>query len=250
MYSFQSRVRYSEINENRELDLYSILNYFQDCSNFHSVDIGVGLEYLTARNRAWLLSSWQVEIVEPPKLFDHIEIATWPYDFKGLYGYRNFVLYNEEKNHSVAAYANSIWFLVDTETMRPIRITPEDSAAYVNEPPYPMDYAARKIALPTEQVQTSKMEPISVNASMLDTNRHVNNAQYIRLAAACIDPSFPIRKMRAEYRHSAVAGDIICPIVMTCEDPKLCYVSLQDPEGNVYALIEFSSEAPKPSTAE
>ena len=57
MYSFDSRVRYSEVDENRRITLLSILNYFQDCSSFHSEKIGVGIDYLNKRQCAWVLSS-------------------------------------------------------------------------------------------------------------------------------------------------------------------------------------------------
>lgn len=42
MYSFNSRVRYSEVNKDGRLKLVSLLDYFQDCSTFHSEDAGDG----------------------------------------------------------------------------------------------------------------------------------------------------------------------------------------------------------------
>ena len=45
MYSFNSRVRYSEVNKDGRLKLVSLLDYFQDCSTFHSEDAGMGTEY-------------------------------------------------------------------------------------------------------------------------------------------------------------------------------------------------------------
>ncbi|MBQ9120529.1 MAG: acyl-[Lachnospiraceae bacterium] len=258
MYSFSSRVRYTEIDQNRNLDLHSILNYFQDCSNFHSVDVGVGIDTLTARHRVWLLSAWQVELFHTPRLFDQITVATWPYDFKGLYGYRNFVLYNESHGHEVAACANSIWFLVDTETMRPTKITSEDSSAYPLEEPYPMTYEPRRITLPegicfpqacptvaaadiatdANSVATAPA-PIAVTEFLLDTNLHVNNAQYVRIAKACLPADFQIRTMRAEYRKSAVLGDIITPVCIAVPEKNQYFVSLNDPNGQPFAIVEF-----------
>ena len=240
MYTFQSRVRYSEVDSSCSMDLYSILNYFQDCSNFHSEDAGVGIEYLRARHRVWLLSSWQVELVDSPKLFDQITIGTWPYDFKGLYGYRNFVLYNDNHDHTIAAYANSIWFLMDTDTMKPMKVTDDDMAAYPVEPPYPMEYAARKIALPdAKAVQRSIFPEIPVSKTMLDSNNHVNNAQYVRLAQSCLPEGFPVRGMRAEYRKSAVLGDAICPVQITSPDLSLCHILLNGSDGQTFAVVEF-----------
>lgn len=39
-YSFDSRVRYSEIGEDRHLTLNGMINYFQDCSTFQSEAAG------------------------------------------------------------------------------------------------------------------------------------------------------------------------------------------------------------------
>lgn len=242
MYTFQSRVRYSEVDNSCSMDLYSILNYFQDCSNFHSEDVGVGIEYLRARHQVWLLSSWQVELVDSPKLFDQITIGTWPYDFKGLYGYRNFVLYNDNKDHTISAYANSIWFLMDTNTMKPMKVTDDDIAAYPVEPPYPMEYAARKITLPKDSDSAKKAyTEILVSKTMLDSNNHVNNAQYVRLAQSCLPEGFLVRGMRAEYRKSALLGDIICPMQITSADSAHCHILLNDPKGQTFAVIEFHS---------
>lgn len=259
MYTFNSRVRYSEVTKEQTMDLYCILNYFQDCSNFQSADLGVGVQYLIEHQRAWLLSSWQVELFHAPQLFDSISVCTWPYDFKGLYGYRNFVLYNESRGHEAAACANSIWFLIDTQSGRPTRIMPEDAAPYILEPPYPMEYAPRKITLPEPPhalkshdsaagisaqtadgaVTVSDYPPVTVTKMLLDTNNHVNNGQYVRLAESCLPEDFVIRSMRAEYRHSAVLGDIICPVLTLCAGRKHCYVSLNDVNGNAYAIVEF-----------
>ena len=41
MYSYQSRIRYSELDETGHLKIESLLDYFQDCSTFHSEDLGL-----------------------------------------------------------------------------------------------------------------------------------------------------------------------------------------------------------------
>ena len=59
-YSFESRVRFSEIGEDGCLTLPGVLDYFQDCCTFHAESVGLGGDVLKARDRAWVLSSWQV----------------------------------------------------------------------------------------------------------------------------------------------------------------------------------------------
>ena len=45
MYTFESRIRYSETGSEGRLTMASLINYFQDCSTFHSEDLGLGVAY-------------------------------------------------------------------------------------------------------------------------------------------------------------------------------------------------------------
>ena len=92
MYTFTSRVRFSETDENGKLSLAGIMNYLQDCSVFHSEDVGNGTDMLKKRDRVWLLNSWQIIIKERPRCCEYIEIGTQAYQFKGTLGKRNFCI--------------------------------------------------------------------------------------------------------------------------------------------------------------
>ena len=46
----------------------------------------------------------------------------------------------------------------------------------------------------------------------LDTNHHVNNGQYVRMATAYLPETFAIRELRVEYRSQAMLGDTIRPV--------------------------------------
>ena len=52
MYQYQTRIRYSELDESGHLKPEALLDYFQDCSTFQSEDLGIGIEYLKA-GRLW-----------------------------------------------------------------------------------------------------------------------------------------------------------------------------------------------------
>ena len=49
MYTFDSRIRYSETDETGALSLLEVINYMQDCSTFQSEDIGLGVEFWKKR---------------------------------------------------------------------------------------------------------------------------------------------------------------------------------------------------------
>ena len=60
MYTFDSRVRYSETGEDGLLSLPAIVDYFQDVSTFQSEDLGVGIDFLKEKDLLWVMSAWQV----------------------------------------------------------------------------------------------------------------------------------------------------------------------------------------------
>lgn len=233
MYSFTSNIRFSEVDLHRNLSLSSIVNYFQDCSTFQSESVGKGFDYLASQNRVWLMSAWQIVIHKLPKFGEHIRIGTWAYDFKSMYGYRNFVIQDAETGETKIA-ANSIWVYADTRTGRPVKVLPENISGYVTEAPYPMEYADRKIAIPDE------LEPLTsfpVTQSQIDYNRHVNNGQYIRMAEAYLPDDFTVGEFRADYRKSAVENDTIYPQRSLTDDT--CTIVLADAAGKPYTTVQF-----------
>lgn len=232
MYTWDSRVRFSEIGEDKKLTLDAILNYFQDSSTFHSEDLGNGMEVVESLKRVWVLSSWQIVVNEYPKIGERIKLGTWPYDFNRFFGGRNFIMYGEDGK--VLAYANSLWTYLNSENGRPARVDDQILELYKLEPKYDMEYADRKIALPEEM---TAQKSFAVEVYHLDTNHHVNNGQYVKMAGAYLPRDFEIAQMRAEYKKSAMLGDEIFP--KTAVGDRTVTVSLEDESGNAYAVVEF-----------
>ncbi|MFA9376806.1 MAG: acyl-[acyl-carrier-protein] thioesterase [Lachnotalea sp.] len=232
MYSFQTEVRYSEVGVDGKTPISSIVNYFQDCSTKQSESIGQGVDTMMKRNKGWFLTAWQIIINRYPKFGEEIIIGTWAHSFKGFYGERNFVIYDE--NHEILAAANTLWALVSLETGHPTKIMQEDQEGYPMEDKLDMNYLPRKIKMPDEY---EGLEEFRVRKYNLDTNHHVNNAQYIQMAEEYIPDGIVIKQMRAEYKKSAVYKDIVVPKVAR-EDGRYV-VELCNQEDTVYAIIEF-----------
>ena len=227
------RVRFSEIDHTRKITVPSIINYFQDCSTFQSDDIGVGLDELSKKKKASILTYWQIVIAHYPKMNDKIQVSTWASKFKGMLAERNFCMTDE--NGEKAAYAQSVWVYMDVEKGRPVRPDQEELDAYGQCEPLEMDYESRKIALPEECMS---LEPFPVRRYHIDTNEHVNNCQYVQMAMEMLDQERVIRQVRVEYKKSAVLGDMIVP--RTGDRDGRTVVELCTTEGELYAAVEFA----------
>lgn len=235
MYYINKRVGFSEVGPDYLAKLTSILDYYQDICIAQSEELGVGAKALTDRGIGWVLSSWQVVVNRYPELHEEIIIGTAPYDFKGFLGSRNFIM--KTPDGEILSVANSIWSFIDIEKLTLTRIPEDVSAVYEKHEKLEMDYAPRKIRLPENMIQC---EPITALYHNLDSNNHVNNAQYISMAEDLIPEGRRTGQMRAEYRVSAKAGNLIVPYVHTDEETGIITVSLANEEGAPYAIVEFS----------
>lgn len=239
MYSYNSRVRYSEVDQSGKLSPVALLDYFQDAATFHSEDIGITLEMLMQNHYAWLLNSWQIDIKKRPYFGTDIVISTFPYDFKGYIGYRNFIM--QTANGEVLATANSVWSFVDTKRMRPVFVSDDMKAKFVLEEKLDMDYADRKIK-PDSDADIYTKDSFVVEKHHLDTNSHVNNGQYVLMALDIVEQDKKkladnIVRIRADYRKQALLGDIINPKVYMGKEK--VQTALNDTDGKPYANVEF-----------
>lgn len=228
-------IRYSETGADGKLTLEGLINYYQDCSFGQSESIGYGIEYLRNAHKAWLVSSWQVCINRMPRLKEDVVVKTWPFAFKGFFGYRNFTM--ETADGEMLAYANSLWIYVDTETGKPARAPEDEMEAYGLEEEYPMERDNRKLKISDEM---ESFDPVVVPSFFIDTNNHMNNGKYVMLAQQYVSNAVQVKEIRVEYRKAAVLGDTIYPKVHTSEEEKKTTVVLEAEDGKPYCVVCFS----------
>lgn len=252
MYSFNSRVRFSECDEAGLLSVPAAIDYLQDCSTFHSEAIGMGPAHIRETGLAWLLSAWEVEFLRRPAFGEEITVYTWATSFKGLRASRNFLICeasDTEREHPLVR-ADSSWFMFDANAQRPVRIPEEESAGYADDTPaLDMPPVARMLRVDGKGTAVS---PIVVTGAHLDTNHHVNNAQYVSLAlgaleeldaelAAKLAGSKPFA-MDVHYATAAKLGDTMHPHVHKTDEETSAaaiYVTLDNEEGKPYATVRL-----------
>lgn len=237
MYKIETRVRYSECGEDGKMKLASLINYFQDTSSEQSEMLGLGVSYLREKRRAWILSSWQIVINRMPNVHEEIVVSTWSTGIKKMLGPRNFRL--TTKDGEVLAYADTLWVYMDVDKHRPTKPDQEEVDSYGAEPALDMPCKERKITVP-EYTELTCMMP--VRKYHIDTNGHVNNAQYIQMAMEVADWESSISQVRVEYKKSAVYGDTI--MIKKAEEANRTIIELCDEEEQLFAIVELTGERP------
>ena len=78
MFSYETTVSYSRTDRNGKVPMHEILNLLQDCSTFHSEDIGRGVSYMKREARAWVLVAYKVIVNRPIMFGQKITIGRQP----------------------------------------------------------------------------------------------------------------------------------------------------------------------------
>ena len=232
MYSLNYKVTTSTCDSEGRLKLYSALQMMQDCSEMW-LDSEPGVkQYFTEQNMAQLLASRQVEIVRVPEFKEELTVTTTVYEVKPMFGFRNTFVYDAEGKPCYKTWGMGAF--VDRSNGKLKRVDDATIASIRMEPKLEMDYKDRRIILPKEGGTT--LDPIRVMRADIDYNKHVNNANYIRMAMELLPEDIEVKGLRVEYRVPAKLGDMLVPTVFHNDDSVIISMAI----GNeVCAIMEF-----------
>lgn len=238
MYEYNTRVGFSACGADKKINITSMLDLLQDCSTFQTEDLGVGFDRLEPEGLVWVVNYWELEIIRRPNHGETVTVGTFPYDFKGCFGFRNFYIKDEQGEYLLKA--NTLWTLISVKNNMMAKAPEDIVKAYVLEPKLDMEYGSRKVTFPDE-ADCFDTEPIFITSMYLDGNGHVNNAQYLKMAFSVMEEADcvidQISHIRIDYRKQAMKGDIIKPVVFKTEDS--CIIALCDEECKPYSVAEI-----------
>ena len=217
MYSLQYKVTTSTCDSEGRLKLYSpgVKQYFEE------------------QNMAQLLATRQVEVVRVPEYKEELTVTSTVYGMKPMFGFRNTFIYDAQGNPCYKTW--SMGAFVDKTAGKLKRVDDATIASMKLEPQLEMNYKDRRIILP--KMEGEVLEPIKVLRADIDYNRHLNNANYIRMAMELLPEGFVVRGLRVEYRVAAKLGDMLTPTIYNTDAGIVVALSAGT---DVCALMEFS----------
>lgn len=168
-------VKYSEMDYNKALKPFSLLNYLQDIASKNAEDLGFGYSFITPKNIAWFLLKYHMEFNNYPVDVKNLTLKTQPRGYNKLFAYRDFEFFEGGR---LLGRTASVWSLVDisTRALIPINIGLE------NNPKMPV-YEKQEGDLNFEKIRPlSKIDlekEFEVRYNDIDVNKHANNGNYI-----------------------------------------------------------------------
>lgn len=171
---FNHTVNYNEVDQNLTLRLDSLFGYLQFAAVNHSEMVGAGTEFLKQLGYTWVLGKIQIILDHMPRLGDPLEIFTWSLGAKGFVATRDFELCHNGLNF---AKATSIWYFIDINKRRPLKVPAHIIEKYNSlnlEPNFPLLHKKKFVF----DGNIDFLDNISLRYSDFDSNLHVNNTAY------------------------------------------------------------------------
>ncbi len=202
-------VRTYECGAGLSLGITGLINFLQEIAGNHANSIGLGIEPLQKQGLTWMLARMRISLrASLPHWGGKLIVTTWPSGVRGrLIAVRDFIVQNE--NGETIAKAFSEWPLVNFETLRLARLTPEVLAL--------TEEGTLHVALPDIGAISTVKETLAVDHTVrrsdMDTNRHVNNMHYTEWALESIPEAFQqqhrLTEIDIHFKQAAYAGETV-----------------------------------------
>ena len=235
MYSLKYKVTTSTCDSEGKLKLYSALQMMQDCSEMWIDSEPEVKDYFLQQNMAQLLATRQVEIIRVPDYKEELTVTTSVYGMKPMFGFRNTFICDAQGNPCYKTW--SMGAFVDKTAGKLKRVDDATIQSMTLEPQLEMNYKDRRIILPKGQSSESHPSLIKVLRADIDYNKHLNNANYVRMAMELLPEDFVVNGLRVEYRVAAKLGDCLTPTIYKIADGIIVSLSIGS---EVSAIIEFT----------
>ena len=167
-------LKYSELDFDKRLKPFSLLNFFQDIASDNAEKFGFGYSAIYPKNLMWVLLKYRIEFNEYPSNIGQLLLRTEPRGYNRFFAFRNFELLSSKK---LLAKASSMWSLVDFSSMKLASIEENVESPYMQKfvrGENDLDFA--KIPALTEIHYEKEFE---VRYNDIDVNMHANNGNYI-----------------------------------------------------------------------
>lgn len=236
MFSINKKVGYSYIDKDMKLSYTACVCDMQDTCTFHSESVGRGTFTLLSENRAWFVNYWHIFFHERPRLSEEYTINTWPNYFKRIQGNRNFTIC--DKNGKSYVEAEAVWVYMDTKRLMPTDISQAEIDAFKLSNPLDLGPLNRKVKYPKDKLNLWLKIPVLND--YLDSNNHMNNSEYLRLAFNALPLDFNLYEVRCEYKAPAKKGDDL--FIQTAKTEDSFYVVITNKENTPYFICELKEK--------
>ncbi|XP_021720083.1 oleoyl-acyl carrier protein thioesterase 1, chloroplastic-like [Chenopodium quinoa] len=218
-------VRSYEVGINKTATVETIANLLQEVGCNHAQSVGFSTDGFATTptmrklHLIWVTARMHIEIYRYPAWSDVVEIETWC-QAEGKIGTRRDFILKDYANGEVIGRATSKWVMMNMDTRRLERVTPQIGKEYLIYCPKelrlafpePNNNSLKKISKLEDPAQYSKQGLVPRRGD-LDMNHHVNNVTYIGWTLEStpeeLVDTHELRSITLDYRRECQRNDVV-----------------------------------------
>lgn len=167
-------IKNDEIAANGKVSPFALIQIMQEASLQSALNLKVSFWDMESSNASWVLIKKKIHYIAYPNIGDAITVLTYPAGFDRIFAYRDYKIYNDQKE--LIAYASSTWTLINLNT-RKLEKLPADILAIQT----PEEDLLERVNEKIPKVSNSEFENIfKVKWFDIDWNKHANNSYLIK----------------------------------------------------------------------
>jgi len=201
MFEKEYNFGFSSLGKDYKVTVGAVMNVLQDVSFEHAEQVGIDYERLENDSLALLLAGWRVQFHK--RLNRGKAVAkTGITEVRSCDAVRRYELWQDGE---CKAMATAIWFTVDTNEHKVIRVPEDYVAAFesVDEEDNGLSYGRIIPDKSSELLDEFGIEPRDI-----DANNHFNNVKYIEKILNFVPREYDIDELRIKYRCELGVKDI------------------------------------------
>ena len=197
-------VRAYEVGPDGSASVLTLCDLLQEAAGEHArASDREGFPLPGGGRSTWVLSRLALEVDRRPRMRERLEVETWPAALDGLRATRDFRVRGD--GGAEIARATSLWFLIDVDRRRPVRLPPAMDGFSV--PDKPRAHVLEDAPHAPDAVEHERT--FDVRRSDLDRVGHANNVRFVEWVLEALPSDDGLGGVDVLYRAEAVYGDAV-----------------------------------------
>lgn len=202
-------IHYYEVDYRLQSTITTIVNFMGDIGTEQSEKLGAGIEYLNSKNMTWVFYQYDITVNRYPKYGERLRVETEPSGFRKFYATRDYIFYDD--NNEKVVEAKAIFFLIDTNKRRAMRVPEDQYEIYGIETELGKEFKIDRIEKLEEAMYSKQFK---TRYSDIDSNKHVNNTKYIEWAIETLPldlvKDYELKRIIVTFEKECLFGDEVC----------------------------------------
>ena len=232
------RIPVSLCDHTGHLDIPGFFTIFMDMASEHATDINIGMDNLGEKGLIWLAVKSKFRFYSKPKMFSTVTATTWPAEPARIRADR---LYKMEQDGQLIAEGKNEWAIFHPESGKLVKFAEVYPADFIHWDEIVCE--GRYAKLKDNFDDAEEIGRYTVASGDLDTSRHMNNVEYLKVIFSAFTSSqlekMNVMEIDITYKNQCYEGEELVLKRKITEDG--CVTGIIKADGTAGAIARIAS---------